>query len=194
MNQNIINYSLLCKSCNNRILNLITTLSSSDSFEYYSRKKLIDALYEHIHNRKCETCGVDGNYAVWEIWCVKRPKQIHIQLQNIGNESGVSILDENQNFLNERLRLLPPDDPLCQLLIRALRKINIELNSIIDNTTNNNERFTRNSSYGDIFYCIYEERENNSNTGDIVFVDNNFNYTEISDLLTWIRQVHVFKH
>ncbi|AFU69429.1 hypothetical protein P700755_002688 [Psychroflexus torquis ATCC 700755] len=189
MISNTINYTLLCKSCNKRFPNLTSFLTSAESFQNYSRHDLLNVFSEKLLERNCEVCGTKGNYAVWEIWCGARPKQIHIQLQKSGSNKSVNIWDQNQRYLNDILQTLPLDDLLCILLLHAVTEIKAELDSWNNGIS---ETSIRDGNNGDIFYCIYEERDF-MRPGSIVFVNNNFSHSEIYNLLLWIRKVHVFK-
>lgn len=197
MNVNIVSYSLLCKNCNGREPNSMSIINSSESFINYSRRDLIRECHDIFSERECSNCGVKGQYAIWAIWCGDRPKQIHIQLQRSSGNFDVSIWDKNHTYLNRKLEQLPFSDPLCQLLSRAIFKLNQDLESIVRNTRDAIDASIDKGIGGDVFYTIYEEsanREiNHSNPGDIVFMENNFDYDRLKDVLLWIDENHVQK-
>lgn len=193
---NNISYKLLCKKCNNIEPNAMSIVESSESFINYSRNQLISECNNILLNRKCSNCGMNGKYAIWAIYCGNQPKQIHIQMIKSNGNLEVNIWNENHNHLNHILEQLPFTDSLCQLLSRAIIKLSHELDDIVSNSQNDINMSTKQGIRGDRFYVIYEEMFNfessNSELGDVVFVENNFNYLELSELLLWIEQNHVF--
>lgn len=197
MHSNIVSYSLLCKSCNGREPDSMSIIDSSESFIKYSRRDLIRECHDILFERECSNCEVKGQYAIWAIWCGERPKQIHIQLQRSNGNFGVVIWDENHNHLNHKLEQLPFTDPLCQLLSRAVFKLNEELETIVRNTRDAIGASISAGIGGDVFYTIYEESAdfdfNHSSSGDVVFTENNFEYGQLKELLLWIDKNHVQK-
>lgn len=196
MHLNIINYTLLCRNCNSRELNSISVVESSESFVNYSRNKLISECNDILSARSCLNCGTKGRYAIWAIYCRDHPKQIHIQMTKSNNNLDVQIWNENQVHLNDKLQQLPSTDPLCQLLFRAVLQLRNEIEQIVSNSVDDIIESIMNSIGGDRFYIIYEEAVNfeliGSERGDVVFVENNFNGTDIEGLLSWIEQNHIF--
>jgi hypothetical protein len=175
----------------------MSIVESSESFVNYSRNKLISKCDEILSERRCSNCGMKGRYAIWSIYCGDHPKQIHIQLTKSTGNLKVDIWDENHNHLNHRLQQLPFTDPLCKLLSRAILQLYNELNHIVSNSQNAINASIKEGIGGDRFYIIYEEAINfelsdYSKLGDIVFVENNFNYMDLYKLSSWIEENHVF--
>lgn len=195
MHTNIISYTLLCKNCNSRESNSSSVVESSESFNNYSRNKLISECHNVISERRCLNCGMKGKYAIWAIYCGNHPKQIHIQMTKSDGNLGVDIWNENHEHLNHRLEQLPFSDPLCQLLSRAVLQLHHKLDYIVSNSQNAIDASINKGIGGDRFYIIYEETANfelsYSELGDVVFVENNFNYRDLDGLLSWIEQNHV---
>lgn len=196
MHTNIVSYTLLCKNCNSREPNSASIIESSESFINYSRNKLISKCQNIISERECLNCGMKGRYAIWAIYCGNHPKQIHIQMTKSEGNLGVNIWDENQTHLNYKLEQLPFSNALCQLLSRAVLQINDDLDNIVSNSQKAIDASINVGIGGDRFYVIYEEAFNfelsNSELGDVVFFENNFNYSDLIGLLSWIEQNHVY--
>lgn len=194
---NLVSYSLLCKSCGGREPNSMCSIESSERFTDYLRSDLIRECNDILRERECSNCGVRGQYAIWAIWCGERPKQIHIQLQRSNGNIEVTIWDENHTYLNKnnKLRQLPSSDPLCQLLSRAVFKLNQELDTIAKNTRDAINASINAGKDGSVFYAIYEEPAdsdmNYSNLGDVVFTENNFDYERLEGSFSWIENYYV---
>lgn len=196
MHLNIISYTLLCKNCNTIEPNSISVVENSKSFVNYSRNNLISECKDILSERACSNCGMKGRYAIWSIYCGEQPKQIHIQMTKSDDSREVNIWDENHNYLNHRLEQLPHTHSLSQLLSRAILRINNQLDDIVNNSQNEINISIKKGIGGDRFYVIYEEAVNfelsDSALGDVIFSENNFNYMNLSKLLSWIEQNHVF--
>lgn len=195
MNSNIVYYSLLCKNCNGREPNSMSIINHSESFINFSRNELLRECNSFFSQRKCSNCAEKGNYAVWALWCGEQPRQIHIQLQRKNGKMAVDIWDEKHRHLNHTLEQLPFSDTLCQLLSRAVQKLELELDAIVSNTQDAIDASYNNGIGGDVFYSIYEEAidfdNNHSNLGCLVYTENNFDFSDIENLLLWIEKNHL---
>lgn len=189
MHTNAVQYTLLCESCKRVELNSMSVIRSAESYINFSRSELIEKCNDLFAIKKCGNCGVKGKYSIWEIWCGERPIQIHIQIQEVSYRKLTSdFWDEKQIHLNPKLEQLNRPHKMILLLRRALKKVynkaltiekDSELPAEIRETFNIDE-FTN-----DLFYAIYEERccENNSNGGELVYVDNNFKSYNLSRIM-----------
>lgn len=196
MEVNFVSYSLLCVNCGGREPDSFSLIKSKKDFTNYSRNELSRECFEIFSQRECSNCRVKGKYSIWGIYCGKKPKQIHIQLQRTEGFLDVGIWDEYHKHLNKELKELPASNPICQLLLRTVSKLETDIERIVRKTKIEINNSINEGINGDTFYIIYEEREclksNNSNLGEIVYFENNFKSKELENLLLWIEQNLIF--
>jgi hypothetical protein len=193
----IIEYSLFCLSCKRREPNEMIIITGEHSLVNKPRPILLKMCANRFSKRACSYCQTQGNYAVWLISCGDSPKQIHLQMTREKGNLGVVIWDENHTYLNNKLENLQSNDSLCQLLLRALIKLDVELYNITSLENNSTVLSSNHGFSTDTFYMIYEEDSNHvfdyKQLGEMIFVENNFNYSQLKQLIAWIEQNLIFK-
>ena len=190
---NRINYDLLCIACRHQTNPDIphgTMIFDEENYQNKGRFFLESVCKDTLANKECLTCGEKGKYVVLSIWTDEKSKQIRLQVVENNGHTDISLLDENNKSLNQKLEDLPTHHPLKKLLDRAIQTIeSFDFNS----SSNYNPQFYRKHLYEKPEYaCIYYEEYpqlNEGELGQLIHTENNYRdlNLRLNGVLRWIK-------